>query len=75
MAKVKGVNICEVCQNEYAWEYIIPQRFSSTSRLEVESIDEKCVHPRQVNGYDTKLFEFKCRCPKCDKQNHFTHNA
>jgi hypothetical protein len=75
MAKVKGVNICDECQTEYAWEYIVPQRLSSTSCLEVESIDEKCVHPKQMNGYNTSFFEFRCYCPKCDKLNCFSHNV
>ena len=75
MAKVNGVNICEVCKNEYGWEYTISQHLSSTSLFDVEEIDEKRVRPKQTNGHNTSVFEFQCYCPKCDNINRFSHIA
>ena len=74
MAKISGVNICEICRAEYKWEYVIPQRIS-TSFVVVEKKDKTFVYPRQTNLHNTEVFEFECRSPSCDKLNRFTHSS
>ena len=68
--KITGSCFCQKCNSLINWEYIIPQKIS-TSTFAVEVENKNLHHPNKIKQIDNETYLFNVRCRNCDYLNKF----
>lgn len=73
MAKIYGTHICSECDNEFSWEYRIPNHITDRYYIVERIIPENVEATRVSDFYDEKLV-LKVKCKFCDNVDTFVYN-
>lgn len=72
MAKLFGVHTCTNCNEEYSWDYHIPnEKFDR--RFVVERIIPENVHAIRINNYNSDEIELCVKCRDCGQIDTFIY--